>query len=347
VKPWSAFHPLVAPEEPVREVERGTDRRADPARVASPPVDFLLAAHLGLCQGWPMRLRLGFLGLGTMGGPVANNLRKAGHDLAVWARNPASADKLVKKGAVRADTPRACAEGRDAVFLCVADDLANDAVLDGPDGVLAGLGKGAVLVDLGTSGTRSARAVGERVARQGAHFVAAPMLGSSVAAERAQLVVVAGGPAEGLNRVRPALHAISARLFELDSAVHASLAKLCIASIGAAMATGLGEALALGASGGLDPAKVLEVLQASTFHSPFHLMKGEQMLAGDYAPRVAARLVEKDQRLAQEAAADQGARLPVNEAARKLLAEVVASGRGDQDLAVVAELLFEWAQVRR
>jgi 3-hydroxyisobutyrate dehydrogenase-like beta-hydroxyacid dehydrogenase len=161
------------------------------------------------------------------------------------------------------------------------------------------------------------------------------------------LVLVAGGPAEALAKVRPALHAVSARLFELDSAVHASLAKLCINVVGAAMATGLAEALALGASGGVDPAKVLEVLQASSFHSPFHLMKGEQMLAGDFEPRVALRLVEKDQRLAQEAAAEQGAKLPVNAAARQLLTEAVASGRGGRDLAVVADLLFEWAQVKR
>jgi 3-hydroxyisobutyrate dehydrogenase-like beta-hydroxyacid dehydrogenase len=253
----------------------------------------------------------------------------------------------VKKGAFRPGAPRACAEGRDAVFLCLTDDQANEAVLGGPDGVLAGLAPGAVLVDLGTSGTRSTRAMGERVAKQGASFVAAPMLGSRSAAEQAQLVLVAGGPAEALAKVRPALHAISARLFEIDSAVHASLAKLCINVVGAAMATGLGEALALGASGGLDPAKVLEVLQASSFHSPFHLMKGEQMLAGDFEPRVALRLVEKDQRLAQEAAAEQGARLPVNEAARQLLTEAVASGRGGRDLAVVADLLFEWAQVKR
>jgi 3-hydroxyisobutyrate dehydrogenase-like beta-hydroxyacid dehydrogenase len=294
-----------------------------------------------------MRLRLGFIGLGTMGEPIANNLRKAGHDLAVWARTPASADKLVKKGAVRADTPRACAAGRDVVFLCLTDAQANEAVLEGPDGLLAGLGPGAVLVDLGTSGTRATRALADRVAKQGAQLVAAPVLGSRAAAEKAQLVVVAGGPAEALARVRPALHAIGARLFELDSAVHAELTKLCIASVGAAMATGLAEAMALGASGGLDPARVLEVLQASNFHSPFHLMKGEQMLAGDYAPRVAARLVEKDQRLVQEAAGEQGARLPVNAAARQLLADAVASGRGDQDLAVVADLLFEWAQVKR
>jgi 3-hydroxyisobutyrate dehydrogenase-like beta-hydroxyacid dehydrogenase len=294
-----------------------------------------------------MRLRLGFLGLGTMGEPLANNLRKAGHELTVWNRTPGKADHLVQKGAALAATPRQCAAGRDAVLVCVADEKALEAVLEGPDGILAGLREGDVLVDLGTSGTRAARSTAERAAKRGARYVAAPLLGSKAAAERAQVVIVAGGPAEARERVRPALHAVSARLFELDSAVHAALMKLCVNAVGAAMITGFGEALALGTSGGLEAGQVLEVLQASSFHSPVYLMKGELIQAGDYAPRFAVTLAEKDQRLAQEAAVDQGARLPVNEAVRALLAEVVKSGRGDKDLAAVADLLLEWARARR
>ncbi|HET9553151.1 MAG TPA: NAD(P)-dependent oxidoreductase [Anaeromyxobacteraceae bacterium] len=294
-----------------------------------------------------MRLRLGFLGLGTMGEPLANNLRKAGHELTVWNRTKARTEHLVQKGAALAATPRECAAGRDAVFVCVADEKALEAVLEGADGILAGLREGDVLVDLGTSGTRAARSVAERAARRGARYVAAPLLGSKAAAEKAQVVIVAGGPGEARERVRPALHAISARLFELDSAVQAALLKLCVNAVGAAMITGFGEALALGASGGLEAGKVLEVLQASTFHSPLYLMKGELIQARDYEPRFAVTLAEKDQRLAQEAAADQGARLPVNEAVRALLAETVKSGRGDKDLAAVADLLLEWAGAKR
>jgi 3-hydroxyisobutyrate dehydrogenase-like beta-hydroxyacid dehydrogenase len=294
-----------------------------------------------------MRLRLGFLGLGTMGGPIANNLRKAGHELTVWNRTPARADALVQKGARAATSPRDCAAGRDAVFLCVADEKALDAVLDGPEGVLAGLKEGDVVVDLSTTGTRAARSASERCAKKGARFVAAPLLGSKAAAEKAQIIVLAGGPSEARERVRPALHAVSARMFELDTAVHAALMKLCVNAVGAAMITGFGEALALGTSGGLEAGQVLEVLQASSFHSPVYLMKGELIQAGDYAPRFAVTLAEKDQRLAQEAAADQGARLPVNEAVRALLAEVVKSGRGDKDLAAVADLLLEWARASR
>jgi 3-hydroxyisobutyrate dehydrogenase-like beta-hydroxyacid dehydrogenase len=294
-----------------------------------------------------MRLRLGFLGLGTMGEPIANNLRKAGHELTVWNRTAAKAAPLVQKGAKAAASPRACAEGKDAVFICVSDEKALDAVLDGPEGVLAGLKAGDVVVDLSTTGTRAARSAGERCARLGARFVAAPLLGSRAAAEKAQLVVVAGGPAEARERVRPALRAMSARMFELDAAEQAALLKLCVNSVGGAMITAFGEAVALGASGGLDGARVLEVLQASTFHSPLFLMKGELVIAGDYAPRFKVSLAEKDQRLAQEAASDQGAQAPVNEAVRRLLADTAASGRAEQDVAAVADRLLELAKAKR
>lgn len=293
-----------------------------------------------------MRLRLGFIGLGTMGEPIANNLRKAGHELTVWNRTASKCEGLRQKGAVAAASPKACAEGKDAVLVCVSDEKALDAVLDGPQGVLAGLKAGDVVVDLSTSGTRATKGAAERCAAKGASLVSAPLLGSRAAAEKAQLVVVAGGPAAARERVRPALHAVSARIFELDSAVQAALLKLCVNAVGGAMITALGEALALGASGGLDGAKVLEVLQASTFHSPLYLMKGELVLTGDYAPRFKLSLAEKDQRLAQEAAADQGAPAPVNAAVRQLLGEVAAAGHAGQDVAAVAGRLLELTRAK-
>ncbi|HYG69949.1 MAG TPA: NAD(P)-dependent oxidoreductase [Anaeromyxobacteraceae bacterium] len=291
-----------------------------------------------------MRLRIGFLGLGTMGEPIANNLRKAGHDLTVWNRTASKADHIVKKGGSLAQTPRACAEGRDLVFTCLSDEKAIEAVLEGDHGILAALKPGDVLVDLSTAGTRAARSVAERVRRAGASFVAAPVLGSRHAAEQAQLVVVAGGPAAGRDRARAPLHAISARLFELESPEQAALMKLCVNAIGAAMMAGFAEALALGRSGGIEVANLVEVLQASSFHSPLFLMKGELVQNGDYAPRFALRLAEKDQRLAEEAAAEQGAKMPINEAVRKVLLTAIDGGRGELDYAAVTELFFDWVK---
>jgi 3-hydroxyisobutyrate dehydrogenase len=294
-----------------------------------------------------MRMRIGFLGLGTMGAPLANNLRKAGYAITVWNRTAARAATLVEKGAEAARTPRECAAGKDLVFTCLTDERALEEVLEGPDGVLAALAQGDLLVDTSTAGTRAARSLRERVEARGAQLVAAPLLGSKAAAEKAQLVVVAGGPAAARERARPALHAISARLFELDDAVQAALMKLVVNAVGGAMVTAFGEALALGASGGLPLLQMLDTLQASGFHSPIYLMKGEQLAKRDLAPRFQLALAEKDQRLAQEAAADQGARMPVNETVRGLLREAIDAGHGEEDMCAVAELFFAWAKVKR
>lgn len=294
-----------------------------------------------------MRFRIGFLGLGTIGEPIANNLRKAGHDLTVWNRTASKADHIVSKGGRLARTPRECATGRDVVFTCLTDERALEAVLEGPDGALAGLARGDTLVDLSTAGTRAARRLSARAADLGVAFVAAPVLGSRLAAQQAQLVVLAGGPAAAREKVRPALHAVSARVIDVDDAAQAALLKLCVNTVGGAMIAALGEALALGASGGLPIWKLVEVIQASPFHSPLYLVKGELVEKGDYAPRFAVALAEKDQRLAAEAAADQGARMPTSEAVRRLLGDAAGSGRGDRDVAAVAELLLEWAKPKR
>ncbi len=291
-----------------------------------------------------MRMRIGFLGLGTVGEPVANNLRKAGHELTVWNRTAAKAGHIVSKGGALAKTPRACAEGKDLVFTCLSDEKALDAVLEGPEGALAGLKAGDVLVDMSTAGVRAARSVAARVQKLGASFVSCPILGSKHAAEQAQIVLVVGGPSAARERARPALRAVSARMFGLEDAVHAALMKLCVNAVGGARLAGFGEALGLGAAGGLPVWQMVEVLQASSFHSPLFLVKGELVERKDFAPRFAVALAEKDQRLAQEAAAELGAKVPLNEAVRRLFAEAVESGRGDRDVAAVADLFLEWAK---
>jgi 3-hydroxyisobutyrate dehydrogenase-like beta-hydroxyacid dehydrogenase len=294
-----------------------------------------------------MRMRIGFLGLGTMGAPLANNLRKAGYVVTVWNRTPSRADAIVRKGATLAPTPRACATGQDLVFTCLADEKALEAVLGGPDGALAGLAAGDTLVDVSTSGTREARSLQARVESKGGSFVAAPILGSKAAAEKAQLVLIAGGPAAARERARPALHAISARLVELDDAVQAALMKLVVNAVGGAMISGFAEALALGAAGGLQLSKMIDTIQASSFHSPLYLMKGEQILQNDWAPRFAIALAEKDQRLAQEAAEDVSAKMPITSAVRRLFGDAIESGRGGQDTGAIADLMFEWGKVKR
>ncbi len=294
-----------------------------------------------------MRMRIGFLGLGMMGFPLANNLRKAGYAVTVWNRTASKADAIVRKGAALARSPRECAADKDLVITCLSDEKALEEVVAGPEGVLAALKPGDVLADATTAGTRAARALDAQVRERGASFVAAPVLGSRAAAEKAQIVIVAGGPAAARERARPALHAVSARLIELDEAVHAALMKLVVNSVGGAMMAGFAEALALGASGGLDLPKMIDTVQASGFHSPLFHMKGEQILQKDWRPRFAVSLAEKDERLAQEAAAEQGAKMPISSAVRRLFEDAAKSGRAEQDYCAISELFFEWAGVKR
>ena len=292
-------------------------------------------------------MKIGFLGLGTMGTPMANNLRKSGHTVTVWNRTPGKADPLVKKGAKPAATPRQATSGQEVVILCVADEKAVETVLEGPDGVLAGLDPGAVVVDCSTAGVRSAALVEERVKARGGSFLAAPLLGSKAAAEKAQLTIVVGGAAEAREKARPALRAVSARIIEIESAPKAALMKLVVNAVGGAMMTAFGEALAFGASGGLEIERIIETIQASSFHSPLFLMKGEQILNRDWSPRFAVALAEKDQRLVQDAAATQGVAMPINSAVRRVFAETMESGRGDQDMCAVTDLFFERAGLKR
>lgn len=292
-------------------------------------------------------MRIGFLGLGTMGAPLANNLRRAGHTVTVWNRTAAKAAPLVKKGARPAASPRECAAGQDMVFTCLSDEKALAAVLDGPDGALSALKAGDLLVDTSTAGVQAAASLDERCRAIGAHFLAAPLLGSRAAAEKAQLVVLLGGPAAARERARSAVVAISARCIDLETAAQAALMKLVVNAIGGAMITAFSEALALGASGGIDLAKIVEVVQASSFHSPLYLIKGEQILNRDFEPRFAILLAEKDQRLAQEAAAARGVKMQVNAAVQRVFADAVESGRGDRDTAAVADLLLERVGTKR
>jgi 3-hydroxyisobutyrate dehydrogenase-like beta-hydroxyacid dehydrogenase len=292
-------------------------------------------------------MKIAFLGLGTMGAPMANNLRKSGHAVTVWNRTASKAEALAKKGARQAATPKAAVAGQDLVFLSLSDEKAVDEVLEGAEGALAGLVPGTVVIDTTTAGVQSARSTESKVKARGCVFLAAPLLGSKAFAEKAQLTVVVGGPAEAREKARPALRAISARIIELDAAEKAALMRLVVNAVGGAMMAAFGEALALGASGGLGIEKIVETIQASKFHSPVYLLHGEQILAGDFAPRFTVALAEKDQRLVQEAAQAQGAKMPINAAVRRLLAEAAETGRGAKDICSVADLYLEWGGVKR
>ena len=282
-------------------------------------------------------MKIGFLGLGRMGSGIAANILSAGHDLAVWNRSPQKAESLVRNGATLARTPHEAADGRDIVITMLADDAALDAVLSDDDGLMAGLATAGLHVSMSTISVAAADAVAGKHARRGQRFLSAPVFGRPEAAAAAKLFVVTAGEAGDIARARPVLEAISQRVFEVgERPSAANLVKLCgNFAILAAIET-LGEALALAEKGGVDKAKLLEVLTGTLFDAPVYRTYGSILVNESFRPAgFAAPLGLKDMRLAGEAAEKSVTPMPLLSLLRDRLLETIAKEGADIDWSAI------------
>ena len=165
--------------------------------------------------------KVGFIGLGVMGGGIARRLLDAGHELAGWNRTKAKAARLVEAGMTWCESPREVAERCDVVFTMVTNVAALEAVTGGPDGILAGLGPGKVYVDMSTVSPAASRALAERVRATGAEMLDAPVSGSVATLEQGKLSVMVGGDASTFERVEPILRDIERTLTPLPEPAQA------------------------------------------------------------------------------------------------------------------------------
>jgi 3-hydroxyisobutyrate dehydrogenase-like beta-hydroxyacid dehydrogenase len=302
-------------------------------------------------------MKVAFLGLGTMGAPMAANVLARGHALAVWNRTAARASSLVAAGARLAASPADAARGAELAVLMLADPEAVRAVVSGPDGVLAGLGPGAsaiadapragnraVLVDMSTVDPATARATGELARAVGVEFLDAPVSGSRQPAVDGKLVILAGGEAVTLARVRPVLEAMG-RVIAVGGVGQGMAMKLVLNGLGAHMMTGFAALLVLGARQGLPLATMLEVIGAGAFSSPLYASKGARIAARDFSADFSLRLMLKDQELVLATAHALGYAMPSERALRDLLVAAVGDGLGDDDLCGLVRLFESWAGV--
>ncbi len=290
-------------------------------------------------------MNVAFLGLGTMGAPMAANLRARGHALAVWNRSPARAQPLVAAGARLAASPADAARGAQAIVMMLADPAAVHAVVDGADGVLAGLEPNALVIDMSTVDVATARAVDAKVRARGGRFVDAPVSGTRKPAVEGKLVIMAGGDPADVERARPLLEAMG-RVVPTGGVGQGMAAKLVLNGLGAHMMTGFAAMMVLAARLGLDQRAMLEVIGSGAFSSPLYLAKGPRMMARDFAPDFTLALMHKDQELVLATAAALGYAMPTLAAIRDVLAEAIAAGYGDGDLSGVVRLFEDWAKVQ-
>jgi 3-hydroxyisobutyrate dehydrogenase-like beta-hydroxyacid dehydrogenase len=291
-------------------------------------------------------VKVGFLGLGTMGAPMAANLARRGHEVVAWNRTRARADALAASDpAIRvADTPAAAARDAEIVFTMLADPPALEAVVAGPEGVLDGARPGTLLVDLSTVDPATIRALAERAAARGVTLLDAPVSGSRKPAVDGTLLLMAGGDARDVERARPALEAMG-RVLHVGPRGAGAATKLVLNGLGAHMMVGYAASLVLAARLGLDPERTAQVIQSGAFSSPLYAIKTAKILDRDFAPDFSLALMLKDQDLVLATAAAAGVELPTLEAIRAQVARAVAAGLGELDLCAVVRLFEAQAGV--
>jgi len=303
-------------------------------------------AALGMAPHAAGAERVAFIGLGHMGGPMAANLVKAGHVVTAFDLSEAALAKAAEAGAIAAPSALAAVEGASVVMSMLPASRHVEALYLGEGGLLACLPVGTLVIDCSTIAPASAQRVAQAAAARGVAMLDAPVSGGTAGAAAGTLTFIVGGEPSALDRARPLLAAMGRHVFHLGGAGAGQVAKLCNnMALGVIMAV-TGEALALGASHGLDPRALSAMMAVSTGRSwatevcnPWPGVKPEAPASRGYAGGFGNDLMLKDLGLAIEAALQVGAAVPLGELARNLYALNRLAGRGGLDFSSVQQLV--------
>jgi 3-hydroxyisobutyrate dehydrogenase-like beta-hydroxyacid dehydrogenase len=289
--------------------------------------------------------RVGFIGLGIMGSRMAANLARAGFELTVWNRTPATAQAwAAEHGASVAASPQALASNSDVVITMVVDGPQVEAVLLGEEG--AGHGAGLLCIDMSTIGPAAARRIAARLADRGVSFIDAPVTGSSPKAEDGTLTVMAGGEPADFERARPLFEAMGELVVHVGPVGHGQLVKVINNAVAAANTAVVAEALLAGARAGADLDALVQVMRAGSGASAMLDLKHRPMRARDYTTLFKLEHMLKDLRLCLEEARAAGVRTEMIEATEAILADANQRALGDKDFAALLEIVEERAGAR-
>lgn len=282
---------------------------------------------------------IGFVGLGTMGGRIADRLLASGHQVHATNRTVAKAQPLIDRGLRWHATPREVASAADVVFSMVSDDAALEAITGGPEGILAGLTPGKVYVDMSTVSPGVSVTIAERVRSIGARMLDAPVSGSVPQAETGTLTVMVGGEDAAFRLVEPLLRELGHSVTRVGGNGHGLLLKLAINISLAVQTLAFSEGLLLAERGGIDPRLAARVMSESSIGSPMLQARVPLLLDLPETAWFDVQLMHKDIRLALQAAADLGVTLPAAATADDMLAEASELGYGGRDIAALHQVL--------
>jgi len=286
-----------------------------------------------------------FIGLGNMGGPMASNLLKAGHEVTVFDLSKAAVEALVTEGARTADSARAAADGAECVITMLPAGKHVEAVYLGDEGLLESLPAGTLLIDSSTIAPETSRKVAAAAADKDLVFIDAPVSGGVGGAKAGTLTFICGGEMSTFNRARPVLEAMGKNIFHAGPHGAGQVAKICNNMMLAILMAGTSEALALGVKNGLDPAVLSEIMKQSSggnwalnVYNPWPGVMEGVPASRDYQGGFLVNLMTKDLGLAFDNAVANQASIPMGSLARNLFQLHAGQGNGQLDFSSILRL---------
>jgi 2-hydroxy-3-oxopropionate reductase len=280
---------------------------------------------------------IGFIGLGTMGRPMARNLLAAGSQLVVHSRSPGPVEELVAAGAQAADGPAEVAERSTIVITMLPDSPDVEEVV--LDGVMNALRPGSLIVDMSTVRPDLARWIAESAQRRDADALDAPVSGGEIGARQGTLSVMVGGSEKAFERVLPFFRTLGERIVRIGGPGAGQIAKTANQIVVGVTIQAVAEALLLAALSGVDPARVREALLGGFASSRVLEVHGQRMLDRDFEPGFRSRLHRKDLAIAVDAGRLAGVALPSAAVVAEMLSALIGSGGGDQDHSALLRVL--------
>ena len=274
---------------------------------------------------------IGFIGLGIMGRPMAHNLLKAGFPLIVHNRHQEVTDEFVAAGAQSAAQPRDIAVSCNVVITMLPATPQVEEVLVGPNGVLEGAHTGLIVIDMSTISPTAARALSARFAEHGITMLDAPVSGGDKGAIAGTLSIMVGGDEDAFKRCLPIFQALGKTIVYVGESGAGQVVKACNQIVVALVIEAVSEALVLGSKAGVDPAKILQVLNGGLAANRVIEQRGASMLAHDFAPGGRIRTHHKDLGIVLEMGRGCGVSLPVTALVDQMFASLETRGRGDLD----------------
>ena len=282
---------------------------------------------------------VGFIGLGIMGKPMAENLIEAGYDLVAYNRTREKAEEL--DGATVAETPKEVAEQSDIIITMLPDSPQVEEVLAGEEGVLEGVRDGALIVDMSTISPVVTEELAKKAEERGASMLDAPVSGGDVGAIDGTLSIMVGGGEEDFERALPLFEVMGETVTHVGPVGTGQVVKAANQIVVALTIEAVSEALVLGSKGGVPPEKILDVLGGGLAGNKVMEVKREKMLDHSFDPGFRVELHHKDLGIALAAGREYGVSLPVTAVVDQMLETLKMLGRGDQDHSALLTLIEE------